>query len=594
MIAPESLIKSEVFIAKAPKKNTENGGKQETVSEFANRTLLVKGFPPFWADKQLRKFMAKQNIEYEEARTFRKSPKFWITFQSLEEKEKAREMLHGMIAQTRYKKKLSCQNAEQDGNWMDQIGKKRLRDDSDEIQRPAKKMKIEDLKEPSQVLTPWLEIDYDQQCLKKWRTVRKAMQKMIKGLNKETPYQYKWMETESVSHPVGCLASPVTESYRNKDSFTIGKSFTGETAIGCRLGSTKDGCVAIGNVMEVKHLHPVSKHLVKTMDMLLKSSPFPPYDRTAHTGVWRSLLNRTAHQGKEALVVVLVQMTGLSDEQKQSIHEQVKTSFLAQTEHIQKEFGFSLVGVLLQDYEGLSDVVPVDHPYTVLHGRSWLVESLSGLDFQISFQSFFQINVPQAERMFEIAGEWAAASENTVLFDVCCGAGTIGLTLAKYVKHVVGLEIIPEAVKDAERNKEINGITNCEFICGKAEHTIEEALAKYQGSDVVAIVDPPRSGLHPDVLKTIRTTEEIDRLVYISCNPTTCAQNCISLCRGKTKKFQGAPFKPVKSIAIDMFPHTPHTEMIVLLERAKSADVIRDDSKKLTYKKQRNWKGKGK
>jgi len=593
MIDPEAMKTDEG--AKEPEtivvdvRKGKEDGTQETVSHFAERTLLVKGFPPFWMEKHLKKFMEKIPLEYEEIRTFKKSPKFWITFETLERKESARVTLQGMIPKPNYKKRLNCHDADLDGNWMNQKGKKRLRDDSDQIKRPKKKMKLEDLKTPKEVLTPWLTIEYDQQCLKKWRTVRKSMQKVIKELKRETPFEYKWMQDETVTHPVGCLASPVVSAYRNKDSFSIGKSVKGNRIAGCRLGSTSDGCVEIGNVLDVMHLHPASRYLVGVMNKLLAGSEFPVYERENHSGVWRNLLVRTAHATKEALVVILVQLKDVPDEQRKLLSDQIKSTFSSEIENLLKKFDFSLVGILLQDYDGLNDVVPVDHPYELLHGRPYLIEYLSGLKFQVSFQSFFQVNVPQAERMFEIAGKWASVSDKTVLFDICCGAGTIGLTLAKYVKNVVGLEIIPEAVRDANKNKELNNVSNCEFICGKAEDTVRGALDRYEDCDVVAIVDPPRSGLHREVLRTIRMTSDISRLVYVSCNPTTCAQNVSRLCRGKTKRFQGTPFKPVKCIAVDMFPHTPHTEMVLLLERVQDGEVVRDNEKKIKVKKQSNW-----
>lgn len=257
---------------------------------------------------------------------------------------------------------------------------------------------------------------------------------------------------------------------------------------------------------------------------------------------------------------------------------------------------------------------------------------------------------------------------DTLLFDICCGTGTIGLTLAHRVGMVIGIEMNASAVQDAYKNAEINGIKNCRFICSKAEDVIGSLLKEYlnvsekqgqlssalessekgtltgeeidtcatnahndgesscqepekcsendgkeiqnqlqesstskdgnslvpQFKNVVAIVDPPRMGLHPTVVKVLRTHAPLRRLVYISCNPESLVANAIELCTPSPEKVEkgkkdnrgwrnmssaglarhraksmpiSEPFQPVKAMAVDLFPHTPHCEMVMLLER---------------------------
>ncbi|KAJ8434168.1 hypothetical protein Cgig2_009735 [Carnegiea gigantea] len=340
----------------------------------------------------------------------------------------------------------------------------------------------------------------------------------------------------------------------------------------------------------------------------------------------------------------------------------------------------------LQDHRGISNAAPADAPLrslpvaiTQANSESEVVKTfnetrihdyIGNLRFSISPTAFFQVNTLAAEKLYSLAGDWARLGPDTLLFDVCCGTGTIGLTLANRVGMVVGIEMNASAVSDAQRNAEINGIANCKFICAKAEDVMGSLLKEYldtpqqQDEDsnssandeqqneeadngtisvdnksdpqkclkgesteadhshvsnkstedeqnsgrsstvdgcstmgprfknIVAIVDPPRSGLHPIVIKALRTHPRLRR--YISCNPGTLVANAIELCTPSVERTEkgsnrgqgwrnmsnaglarqrlksmpkSEPFRPVKAMAVDLFPHTPHCELVMLLER---------------------------
>ena len=229
-----------------------------------------------------------------------------------------------------------------------------------------------------------------------------------------------------------------------------------------------------------------------------------------------------------------------------------------------------------------------------------ICEHMCGLKFSLSHSAFFQVNTAAAELLYALAGEWASPNGKSLLLDVCCGTGTIGLTLANSVGKVVGLDIVEDAIRDAEKNSKLNDRTNCEWIAGKAEDTLDVVLKKYgedvktvagntneeEGSkdeheeerrqqqqkreflydDVVAIVDPPRCGLHKKVLNALRMETRLRKIVYVSCNPESMAQNCVELCASRTKNM-GPPFRPRKAAAVDLFPHTAHCEAVLVLER---------------------------
>ena len=227
-----------------------------------------------------------------------------------------------------------------------------------------------------------------------------------------------------------------------------------------------------------------------------------------------------------------------------------------------------------------------------------IYEHMCGLKFSLSHSAFFQVNTAAAELLYALAGEWASPNGKSLLLDVCCGTGTIGLTLASSVGKVVGLDIVEDAIRNAEMNSKLNDRYNCEWVAGKAEDTLDVVLRKYGKDvrtvfgntdeernkeveeeeeekkdkqeflyeDVVAIVDPPRCGLHKRVLNALRKETRLRKIVYVSCNPESMAQNCVELCSLKPAHL-GPPFLPRKAMAVDLFPHTAHCEAVLVLER---------------------------
>ena len=236
--------------------------------------------------------------------------------------------------------------------------------------------------------------------------------------------------------------------------------------------------------------------------------------------------------------------------------------------HFAAEFSAEeLVSCLWINFSGDSKQPDPAGPYETLLGRGYYTERLFALSFQVSPGSFFQNNIPMAERLFSTAREWIAATASSVLFDVCCGTGVIGLSMASSVKEVLGVDICEPAIHDAINNATLNNVQNCRFLAGKAEDVLPTVIHDYQGQDICAIVDPARPGLHPSVISTIRKCGRIKRLVYISCNPSAFVNDLKDLCRAPSKTMPGTPFKPIKSQGFDMFPETEHVELLTLFER---------------------------
>ena len=197
-----------------------------------------------------------------------------------------------------------------------------------------------------------------------------------------------------------------------------------------------------------------------------------------------------------------------------------------------------------------------DGPTGVL-GEERLREELCGLRFEISHGAFFQTNTEMAERLYAVATEFAGLGGSERVFDLFCGIGTIGLTMARQAGEVWGLEIVPEAIADAERNARRNKIENAHFMAANARTGVRPLVEKAGKPDVV-VVDPPRAGLSQKIVRRVIECGA-KKIVYVSCNPTTLAPNAAQL--GE------AGYKLARVRPVDMFPQTPHIECVALFEK---------------------------
>jgi tRNA (uracil-5-)-methyltransferase len=207
-----------------------------------------------------------------------------------------------------------------------------------------------------------------------------------------------------------------------------------------------------------------------------------------------------------------------------------------------------------------------------LFGPATLTEELEGLHFEISPGSFFQVNKPATlvlYRAIKDAVLAGGAAEDTVLLDLCCGTGTIGMMMAPHVGRVIGVELVAEAVEDAKRNATANSIANIEFICAKVEDALPGIISSLPPTARLAVVlDPPRCGVHKSVIRTLRNTSRIDSLVFVACNPKACLQNFADLGKEVSRSTTGMPFALHMAQPVDMFPMTEHCELILKFDRA--------------------------
>ena len=244
-------------------------------------------------------------------------------------------------------------------------------------------------------------------------------------------------------------------------------------------------------------------------------------------------------------------------------YDRTSSEALAQSEnqakallqHIADKFP-QITSLMYLDNQKCNDTIG-DQDIMVFKGSDHIFELMEDLKFKVGPKSFYQTNTEQAYHLYSVAREFAGLTGNELVYDLYTGTGTIANFVAKKAKKVIGIEYVPEAIEDAKVNSEVNGIENTLFFAGDMKDILtDEFIAEYGRPDVI-ITDPPRAGMHPDVVKTILNAAP-DRIVYVSCNPATQARDLQAM---------DAEYKVAEVQPVDMFPHTPHVENVVLLTK---------------------------
>ena len=228
---------------------------------------------------------------------------------------------------------------------------------------------------------------------------------------------------------------------------------------------------------------------------------------------------------------------------------------MALLQHVAEKFP-EITSLMYVDNQKCNDTIG-DQEVMVFKGNDHIYETMEDLKFKVGPKSFYQTNTDQAYHLYCVAREFAQLEGNETVYDLYTGTGTIANFVARKAKHVIGIEYVPEAIEDAKVNSEVNGIDNTTFFAGDMKDILTDDFIAEHGRPDVIITDPPRAGMHPDVVKVIMNAEP-KRIVYVSCNPSTQARDLQML---------DTDYKVVKVQPVDMFPHTPHVENVVLLER---------------------------
>ena len=267
------------------------------------------------------------------------------------------------------------------------------------------------------------------------------------------------------------------------------------------------------------------------------------FDLRGQKGLLRDIIIRNSNTG-EWMVIVQFHYDQEGDEQKAK----------ALLQHVADRFP-QITALMYVNNQKCNDTIG-DQDVMVFKGNDHIFETMEGLKFKVGPKSFYQTNTDQAYLLYKVAREFAQLTGEEIVYDLYTGTGTIANFVAHKAKKVIGIEYVPEAIEDAKVNSQVNGIENTSFFAGDMKDILTDGFIAEHGRPDVIITDPPRAGMHPDVISVIMKARP-KRIVYVSCNPSTQARDLQLL---------DAEYKVVKVQPVDMFPHTPHVENVVLLE----------------------------
>ena len=383
-------------------------------------------------------------------------------------------------------------------------------------------------------------VAYKEQLKIKSTQVEKLLREVVSG---ELPFE-------------GIIGSPVTEEYRNKMEFSFGDEYKdGPLALGLHK---RNSMYDIVPVTECKIIDEDYRKILTCVQDYAIEKELPFQHKLSHEGYLRHLLVRKSVKTGQILVDIVTTT-------------QIEHDFTELVNRLTSiEYKGTLTGVLHTFNDSLADAV-INEKTELLYGQDYIEEELLGLRFKITPFSFFQTNSLGAEVLYSKAREYVlsggfgdVAGSKPVIYDLYTGTGTIAQMLSPVASKVIGVEIVAEAVEAAKKNAAQNGLTNCEFIADD----VLKALDNIEIKPDFIVLDPPRDGIHPKALEKI-IDYGVDRMVYISCKPTSLARDLVTL--------QERGYKVEKCCCVDMFPNTGHVETVVLLSQQKPDDTIEID-----------------
>ena len=347
----------------------------------------------------------------------------------------------------------------------------------------------------------------------------------------------------------GIIPSKYQFGYRNKMELTFGNA---EKDGPLTLGLHKRG--SFYDIINISGCKLMDENFVKianfTIDFFEKEN-LNFYHKMKHEGFLRNLVIRKGEFTGELLINLI------TTSQSEYDMSEWKNGIL------NLELSKKIIGLLWTVNDNISDTVNSESE-TILYGEKDFHEKLLGYNFKISPYSFFQTNSSGAELLYSKILEFLPDTKNKIIFDLFSGTGTIGQIVAKNAGYVYGIELVEEAVEKANENAELNNIKNCKFIAGDVFKKVEELKENGIKPDII-ILDPPRAGVGPKALEKILEFD-MNEIIYVSCNPKTFVQDMEIL--------TNAGFGISKSVCVDMFPNTPHVEVVSLLEKNKNNSEI--------------------
>ena len=397
----------------------------------------------------------------------------------------------------------------------------------------------------------WQNLPYEEQLKAKQKQVYDQLRRIgkvelpefrpIAGSVKTKEYRNKlefgcsnkrWMTKEEIA------TLPPQEKQSDENGET--KNDTSRNAIGFHITGAFDKILPIEKCHLMDDMHNRIRNEIRDY---ATNSGMTFFDLRAQKGLLRDIIIRNSNTG-EWMVIVQFHYDEEGDEERAK----------ALLQHIADKFP-QISSLMYLNNQKCNDTIG-DQEIITFRGNDYIYETMEDLKFKVGPKSFYQTNTEQAYHLYSLAREFAGLTGNELVYDLYTGTGTIANFVARQARQVIGIEYVPEAIEDAKINSEINSIDNTLFYAGDMKDILNDGFIAEHGHPDVIITDPPRAGMHADVVQTILRAAP-KRIVYVSCNPATQARDLADL---------DAYYKVVKVQPVDMFPHTPHVENVVLLE----------------------------
>lgn len=326
-------------------------------------------------------------------------------------------------------------------------------------------------------------------------------------------------------------------NYRNKAQYPVGINKDGEIVMGVFAKRTHE----IIPLNECYIQKEISYEIAKFIIDYMKENGISVYNEETQKGLVRHIVTKVGVQTNEIMCIIVINGKEIPNEKDLT------------NKIIQK---FPEVKSIVKNINTKNTNIIMGEKNVNLYGNGYITDILGDYTFKISPMSFYQVNPVQAEALYNIAIEKANITKNDVVCDLYCGIGTIGIFASKFAKKVYGIELVKQAIDDANANANLNNIDNIEFICGDVEEAFDRLIKKEKVKPSVVIVDPPRRGLDNNTIENIMQLN-VERVIYISCNPATMVRDLHLM----EEKYEVKEIQPV-----DMFPFSSHVECLAVLE----------------------------
>lgn len=567
--------------------NKERTEKKEQSPEKTSKsvfTICLQGLNPFWNQTKIQKIIYPLANENEIKYVFKPKKKAYcfVQFAKEEFKEKFfKKYENDLIIKN---KKIRLKDCKEGKDLSNHAKNQRKREERSRKKFLKPRKIYEDIREK---VTPFFNLVKSEQILKKQENCHYIFKELAEKARQKKCAKFtmrqSWLKDKKNDDKIlqNIIYNHKKEFYRNKVEYTISKDMEKDKVkIGFIL-NIRENFHQVDNREDLPNIHPYDYFVAKKIENFLNEivlnnkdkwgEEFDVYNTTSHKGCFRYLLIRHSEKSKELIIKLICKI------EKEEIKELLVNSLKTILKELEKnEFNFNLLSFILEIHNTLSCVIPnIDENEIFIKGeRNYIIDIMKDKKFKVPVGGFFQIHPELAENLYDKIIDYLKIDENTILLDICAGTGTFGIILGQFAKEVYFIECNKAACGVIKDNINLN-FKDKKFMdkCKIFPEKIEDCMGKIsselsgKGMRVVAIVDPPRAGLHPKVVKSIRTFIGVNELVFISCAFKLAKENIINLCCEDSRNCKGPPFSPISCTPFDIFPYTNHYETLLYLKR---------------------------